>query len=239
MRSLFRFKERYLLYIDNLIHSCNTYRPVGLLYRKYFSGEDIVSDKGYITKRNIIEKSLQLFSVKGYYNTSISDILAATHLTKGGLYGHFASKADIWQAVYDEAVCVWRERVFSGVRDRTDPITRITTFIENDLRNYLGADVFEGGCFFLNMLVELAGQSDPMSKQILRGFVRISKLIQVWLDEAAGKGLLKPGLNHREIASFIVISLNGAAALYTSSRDNTIVDQTIAQLGFYVRQLKA
>jgi len=207
--------------------------------KNIFIGRDIVSDKGYITKRNIIEKSLQLFSVKGYYNTSISDILAATNLTKGGLYGHFASKADIWQAVYDEAVCIWRERVFSGVRDRTDPMIRITKFIENDLRNYLGADVFEGGCFFLNMLVELSGQSDPMSKQILRGFVRISKLIQAWLDQAADQGLLKPGLNHKEIANFIVISLNGAAALYTSTRDDTIVDQTIEQLGFYVRQLKA
>ncbi len=191
------------------------------MYANVF-GSIIMSDKGYLTKRNIIEKSLQLFSVKGYYNTSISDILAATHLTKGGLYGHFASKTDIWQAVYDEAVCVWRETVFSGVRDRTDPLTRISTFIENDLRDYLGGDVFEGGCFFLNMLVELSGQSDPMSKQILRGFVRISKLIQAWLDEAAGEGLLKPDLNHKEIANFIVISLNGAAALYTSTRDDTV-----------------
>ena len=198
-----------------------------------------MSDKGYLTKRKIIDKSLQLFSVKGSYNTSISDILAATHLTKGGLYGHFASKADIWQAVYDEAVSIWREKVFSGVRDRTDPLTRIATFIENDLRNYLGADVFEGGCFFLNMLVELSGQSDPMSKQILRGFIRISKLIQTWLDQAAEQGLLKPGLNHKEIANFIIIALNGAAALYTSTRDDAIVDETIGQLGFYVRQLKA
>ena len=197
-----------------------------------------MSDKGYLTKRIIIAKSLQLFSVKGYYNTSISDILAATHLTKGGLYGHFASKAKIWQAVYDEAVSIWREKVFSGVKDRTDPLTRIATFIENDLRNYLGADVFEGGCFFLNMLVELSGQSDPMSKQILRGFIRISKLIQAWLDQAADQGLLKPDLNHKEIANFIVISLNGAAALYTSTRDDALVDETIGQLRFYVQQLK-
>ena len=196
-------------------------------------------EKGDQTKHNIIQKSLQLFSVKGYYNTSISDILAATELTKGGLYGHFGSKAHIWQAVYEEAVCIWREAVFKGVRDRSDPLTRITTFIENDLRDYLGAGLFEGGCFFLNMLVELSGQSDPMSKQILRGFVRISKLVQAWLDEAADLGLLKPDLNHKEVANFIVISLNGAAALYTASRDDTIIEQTVAQLRYYVQQLKA
>ena len=63
-----------------------------------------MSAKGELTRRNIIEKSLQLFSVKGYFNTSISDILHATGLTKGGLYCHFKSKEDVWRAVYSDAV---------------------------------------------------------------------------------------------------------------------------------------
>ncbi len=63
--------------------------------------------KGEETRQNIIDKSLQLFSVKGYFNTSVNDILDTTGLTKGGLYGHFASKEDIWYAVYDEAVLIW------------------------------------------------------------------------------------------------------------------------------------
>ena len=62
-----------------------------------------MGSKGLQTRSNIVKKSLQLFSVKGYYNTSVSDILAATGLTKGGLYGHFASKEEIWHAAYDEA----------------------------------------------------------------------------------------------------------------------------------------
>ena len=60
--------------------------------------------KGTRTRRKIIEKSMQLFSVKGYYNTSVSDILEAADRTKGGLYGHFASKEDIWYAVYEKEV---------------------------------------------------------------------------------------------------------------------------------------
>ena len=194
--------------------------------------------KGDQTRRNIIEKSLQLFSVKGYFNTSISDILLATNLTKGGLYGHFASKEDIWYAAYEEAVNIWREIVFKHLRDTDDPLSRIDKLIENDVREYLGKDVFAGGCFFLNMLIELYGQSSAMSKQILRGFVRLSRLIRIWLQEAEEKGLLKENFNFREVANFIVITLNGAAALYASSRDATILDQTITQLRFYVQQLR-
>ena len=196
-----------------------------------------MASKGTRTRRNIIEKSLQLFSVKGYYNTSVSDILEATDLTKGGLYGHFASKEDIWYAVYDEAVRIWKGIVFKGIRNNTDPLKRIEKFIENDLRNYLGTDVFDGGCFFLNMLVELSGQSASMSKQILRGFVRLSGLLRSWLEEADQKGMLQENLDLKEVANFIIISLNGAAALYISSRDKSILDQTVHQLRFYINQL--
>ena len=196
-----------------------------------------MASKGTRTRCNIIEKSLQLFSVKGYYNTSVSDILEATDLTKGGLYGHFASKEDIWYAVYDEAVRIWKGIVFKGIRNNTNPLKRIEKFIENDIRDYLGTDVFDGGCFFLNMLVELSGQSASMSKQILRGFVRLSGLLRSWLEEADQKGMLQENLDLKEVANFIIISLNGAAALYISSRDKSILDQTVHQLRFYINQL--
>lgn len=69
----------------------------------------------------------------------------------------------------------------------------------DDIQDYLGTDVFDGGCFFLNMLVELSGQSASMSKQILRGFVRLSGLLRSWLQEAHEKGLLQANLDHQEI----------------------------------------
>lgn len=197
-----------------------------------------MASKGVLTRQNIVRESLQLFSVKGYFNTSINDILQATGLTKGGLYGHFRSKEAIWYAVYEEAVSIWRSRVFCRIRQISDPLVRIERVIENDMRDYLGADVFEGGCFFLNMLVELSGQSQAMSRHILRGYVQFSRLIRNWLREASEKGILKPDLNHKDIASFIIISLNGASAIYSASRDAQIWQQATIQLHFYLEQLR-
>jgi TetR/AcrR family transcriptional repressor of nem operon len=194
--------------------------------------------KGTKTRQQIIKKTLQLFSVKGYFNTSISDILEATRLTKGGLYGHFRSKEDIWYAVYDEAAGIWKSIVFKDIRKIKDPLQRIEKTIENALKDYLGADVFEGGCFFANMLVELSGQSASMNKQILRGYVRFPKLIRSWLEEADQKELVKKGLDFKEIANFIVIAINGAVTLYSANRDPNIWKQTINQLRFFINQLK-
>jgi TetR/AcrR family transcriptional repressor of nem operon len=194
--------------------------------------------KGTRTRQNIITKALQLFCVKGYYNTSINDILQATGLTKGGLYGHFASKEDLWYAVYDEALRIWRKVVFKGIQSSADPLERIQTLIANDIKNKLGNHVFEGGCFFHSMLVELSGQSVAMSSHLMQGFNQLAGLLCAWLEQAEQQELLKESLNFNEIANYIIISLNGAAALYASSRDPAILDQTVSQLHFYIRQLK-
>jgi AcrR family transcriptional regulator len=197
-----------------------------------------MSVKGTQTRQKIIEKALQLFCVKGYYNTSINDILQATGLTKGGLYGHFPSKEDIWYAAYDEALTIWKAVIFEGIQPGSRPLDRIQTLIENDIRNKLGNNVFEGGCFFHSMLVELSGQSDAMSERLLQGFTQLAGLLCAWLEQADQQGMLKADLNFKEIANYIIISLNGAAALYAASRDPAILNHTVSQLRFYIRQLE-
>ncbi len=194
--------------------------------------------KGERTRQRIIELALPVFSVKGYFNTSISDILAATGLTKGGLYCHFQSKEDIWYAVYDEAVSVWRQTVFKTIRPVKDPLERIAKTCERVLNPYLEGEVFDGGCFFVNMLVELSGQSAAMSRHILKGFVGFAKLFQNWLKEADAEGQLREGLDIKGVANFIVITLNGAATLYAASRDKAVLQRTNRQLQTYLALLK-
>jgi AcrR family transcriptional regulator len=197
-----------------------------------------MSTKGEVTRQNIIEKSMQLFSVQGYFNTSIAGIVKATGLTKGGLYGHFRNKEEIWYAVYDECVRIWKGVVFQGVRHIPDPLARIERVMENSLKNYLGAGVFEGGCFLFNALVELAGQSPSMSHHVLKGFKAFSALLRLWLEEAEQKSMLRDGLNLDGIANFLVISLNGTAPLYAASQDPAVWQQTLAQLRLYMQCLK-
>jgi TetR/AcrR family transcriptional regulator, transcriptional repressor for nem operon len=197
-----------------------------------------MSCKGITTKQNIINQTLQLFSVKGYYNTSLNDIMEATQLTKGGLYGHFASKEEIWQECYDEAVIIWKKVVFKDVKEISNPIERIKKTLLNELEVYLGSNVFQGGCYFLNMLVEVAGQSAAKSNQVMKGMLGFSKLLQRWLLEAQEKQMLKPDLNLEEVANFILIALSGCAALYASSKDTSIVNTTICQCINHIENLR-
>ncbi len=194
--------------------------------------------KGESTRQQIIEKSMHLFASKGYFQTSIGDIIAAAHITKGGLYGHFKSKQEIWNSAYQECAKIWKNVVLAGVNDISAPLERLEHVVENSMERYLGAGIFEGGCMLFNSLVELSKQPSDMGKQVLRGFKSFSKLMCSWLDEAYQKGMLKEGLDHQAIADFIMISLSGAGPLYACSKDPAMWRETMSQLRFFIRQLR-
>ncbi|MBL7756118.1 MAG: TetR family transcriptional regulator, partial [Chitinophagaceae bacterium] len=48
-----------------------------------------MAGKAERTRQHIIEKAAPFFNKKGYADTSLSDITAATGLTKGAIYGNF------------------------------------------------------------------------------------------------------------------------------------------------------
>jgi AcrR family transcriptional regulator len=55
------------------------------------------------TKGELIRRASKLFGSKGYFETSIEDILRETGLTKGALYHHFKDKKDLFRQVFIDA----------------------------------------------------------------------------------------------------------------------------------------
>ncbi|MFF3817646.1 helix-turn-helix domain-containing protein [Streptomyces bluensis] len=51
----------------------------------------------------LLESALQLFTEKGFTQTSLDEVTAAARLTKGALYHHFASKFASKQALFEES----------------------------------------------------------------------------------------------------------------------------------------
>ena len=56
------------------------------------------------TKQEILEASLELFSVQGFEATSISQIASAVGIRKASLYSHFQSKQAILDAVVEDVL---------------------------------------------------------------------------------------------------------------------------------------
>ncbi len=58
--------------------------------------------RGPITRKQILDSSLRLFSEKGFSRTSVRDIAQAAGITDAAIYYHFASKRDLFEALIEE-----------------------------------------------------------------------------------------------------------------------------------------
>jgi len=86
--------------------------------------------KARSTRARLLREAAQLFSVKGYFHTTVDDVMARAGLTKGGFYAHFDSKEALARAVIDHATTLWMEKVASHVAKFPDPREQLREVLE-------------------------------------------------------------------------------------------------------------
>lgn len=73
-------------------------------------------------KRQVIQSSLELFTEKGFQNTSIQDILQRANISKGTFYNYFSSKNECFMAILEQnryEAALRRHEILLG-KDKTD-----------------------------------------------------------------------------------------------------------------------
>ncbi len=88
------------------------------------------------TKERILAAALDLFSRNGYAGTNSRELSASLGLVKSGLYKHFASKEEIWNALLDRMIAYYGEHFGSPehlppVPDSPEGLTDMTTRMVN------------------------------------------------------------------------------------------------------------
>ena len=61
------------------------------------------------TKERILTAALEMFSQKGYEGTNIRELSASLGLVKSGVYKHYESKEEIWNALLDRMIAYYGE----------------------------------------------------------------------------------------------------------------------------------
>ena len=117
------------------------------------------------TRQFIVEKAAPLFNQKGVAGTSISDIMAATRLAKGGIYGNFASKEEIAVAAFDHIVDIIRQRVKAVTAPEITMRGKLNAILEF-YREYPAKPPMKGGCAMINFGAEADDTNALMKKRV-------------------------------------------------------------------------
>lgn len=176
------------------------------------------------TKRFIIEKAAPVFNTKGFAGTSINDLMTATGLSKGSIYGNFENKDEVALAVFDYNFGKISAYIKSKTSGMESAVECLLVYPEV-FRNFLNMPILQAGCPVLNTATE-ADDTHPLLKaKTVTALTSWKKTIENHIRRGIERKEIKPGTNPTEMAVVMIAMLEGAlmqAKVLNSTNELTI-----------------
>ncbi|RKS03120.1 MULTISPECIES: TetR/AcrR family transcriptional regulator [unclassified Flavobacterium] len=197
----------------------------------------MILSKADRTKQFIIEKTAPIFNEKGFLGTSMSDILEATGLSKGCVYGNFENKDEIALAAFDENYNTIVAYLRKQIEVRPNMIDRLLVYPET-YRKFLELPFLKAGCPILNTSTE-ADDTHPLLRQkAITALNFWKKAIEKSIATGIERKEIKASTNANEF-SYILMSLIEGAMMQskvTGSSEALVV--TMKYLEEMIKNLK-
>ena len=168
--------------------------------------------KGNLTKERIIRQALTLFNRFGIKGTSISDLMAATDLEKGGIYRHFANKEEILEHSIRHYISLIEERLSIALDGITSPYKRLCKIIHTFV-SIADHPVTPGGCFIMNIAVDTDFDGTGPHPLVVASFKRWERLFVREIQRGIEIGEFRGEFDAKDFAALAICSIEGSIVL--------------------------
>jgi TetR/AcrR family transcriptional repressor of nem operon len=167
---------------------------------------------GEQTRENIIRQAAALFNQQGFAGASMSDIMQATGLQKGGIYRHFESKEALALEAFDYAIAQMGGRFGEALAGRENAIDRLRGVIDVFARLHDDPPV-PGGCPMLNAAIESDDGNPAMRARARAAMDGLRTLIRQTVRKGIPRNEVRPDVDGDELATLMICTLEGGVAL--------------------------
>ncbi len=187
--------------------------------------------KGEQTRRKIVEAAAPIFNKRGYEGSSLSELMEATGLKKGGIYGHFSSKEELAAEAFDYTwEAAWNARVLH-VDEKASGVEKLKQFIANFVNH---RSPVAGGCPILNTAIDADDGNPVLRTHVAKALRSWLRRLQTIVDRARARDELQRGVDPQAVATLIVASLEGALMMSRIQRNDDALLRVQAHLNRYL-----
>ncbi len=194
--------------------------------------------KRMATMQRMQVTGLELFYKKGYYNTSVDDILKELSLSKGAFYYHFDSKEDFFTQIIENLLV---RRVYSmliePIEGHDNALELITNCFENALETAVHNEL-DFGFVLNNFINEFNGRNENIMKHLND----ILKIWEVNLVSAIQKGKFNGHIDRHVdaegVALFLMSSYIGVRTIMVGNSPSARKYRFMAQLKQYFKSIE-
>lgn len=194
--------------------------------------------KGERTRQLIIEKAAPLFNKKGYAGTSLSDIMKATGLAKGGVYGNFKNKDEIAAMTFEYAYNKIKTAILMKICSCGSSQEKLLAILQF-YRNYITNPPIEGGCPLLNTSVE-ADDSFPFLKTRARAAQNemLHSLVQIF-QSGRKNGEFNEDMQPQREAEMMYALIEGAIVMAKINDSPAILHRILDRIRDHIENVLA
>jgi TetR/AcrR family fatty acid metabolism transcriptional regulator len=146
-----------------------------------------MTDPNDNTRQRILNAAIQVFARKGYHDTRVDEIVAASQTSKGAVYFHFPSKQEIFLGLVDEFANILEAQLVDAIAKQHGGVEKVEAALSACLLTFQKYSKLAK--IFLVQAVGL-GNSFEVKRQEIHD--RFSSLVQKYLDEAVLDGDIPP-----------------------------------------------
>lgn len=182
---------------------------------------------------------LNLFYKKGYYNTSVDDILKELSLSKGAFYYHFDSKEDFFVQIIEQLVV---RKVYSmliePIEGHDNTLELITNCFEDALETAVHNELDYG--FLLNNFINEFNGRNP---EIMKHLNEILRIWEVTLVSAIQRGKFNGHIDRHVdaegVAVYLMSSFIGIRTLMVETAPSARKYRFMSQLRQYFKSIES
>jgi len=176
---------------------------------------------------------VDLFSAKGYSETSMEDIVQTTGVSRYGLYGTFGNKRELFEQALEEYAEGMGKRSFLRLLEPGASLDHIRKIFEERVADMCSTSERKG-CLFIHTAMELAPQDEELRGVLKRFMKRMSKAFAIGLDSAKGRGEIREEIDVEATGELLTSTMFGLAVLgrtgFQEATLDGIIDSTLDSL---------
>ena len=192
--------------------------------------------KGEATRRLILERAAPVFNKRGYAGASMSELVEATGIEKGGIYNHFGSKEELAVDAFDYAISLIVDG-YAAAQEGKVGLDRLVAIIEI-FGHWSGHPLVAGGCPIMNTAIEADDTNPPLAARARAAMDSWHRLIGSIVKDAKARGEIEDDVDSYELATLVTSTLEGSLMLTKLFDDHAYKHRAVASLTEHVESLR-
>ena len=173
--------------------------------------------KKQFDKEEILNKAMKLFWGKGYYATSMEDLVSTLGINRASLYNTFGSKYDLFEQSLEKYNSTNSARIADYLYYQSNVRKGLQLLFENLITEALLGGSSKG-CFMVNTTTELSNLNPVLDKKLQGSRLNLESVFYNYLKYGVDNGQISPYKDIKTIAAYLFTVQSG---LYVNSKINS------------------